>query len=94
MESDMRPATNDLTHLAHVANKTSEPQAVYKRIVNQRSRIMENRITEIDNHADRHDQRGGGPQRIDAILADFLAQYQARFPEARIAVVQTPAVAA
>lgn len=55
---------------------------------------MESRITEIDNHADRHDQRGGGPQRIDAILADFLAQYQARFPEARIAVVETPVVAA
>ena len=55
---------------------------------------MENRITEIDNHADRHDQRGGGPQRIDAILAEFMAQYQTRFPDARIAVVETPVVAA
>ena len=55
---------------------------------------MENRITEIENQTDRHDKRGGGPRRIDAILADFMAQYQAGFPESRIAVVVTPAAAA
>ena len=33
------------------------------------------------------------PQPIGAILAELLAQYQARFPEVHIAVVETPAVA-
>jgi len=55
---------------------------------------MENRITNIETQADRRDERGGGPQRIDAILADLFTQYQSRFPEVRIAVVETPVVAA
>jgi hypothetical protein len=33
------------------------------------------------------------PQPIGVILAELLAQYQARFPQVRIAVVETPAVA-
>jgi hypothetical protein len=55
---------------------------------------MENRITNMENQSDRHDERGGGPRSIDLILAELLAQYQDRFPAARIAIVETPAVAA
>jgi hypothetical protein len=47
---------------------------------------MQNRITSIEN------RRGGQPQQIGEILAELLAQYQDRFPAARFAVVQTPAV--
>ena len=36
---------------------------------------------------------GREPQPIGAILAELFAHYQARFPEVRIAVVKTPAVA-
>jgi hypothetical protein len=34
----------------------------------------------------------GEPHRIGEILAELLAQYQGRFPAARIAVVETPTV--
>ena len=51
---------------------------------------MENRISQIENE-DRKDR--GGPQPIGVILAELLAQYQTRFPEAHINVVQTPAAA-
>jgi hypothetical protein len=37
-------------------------------------------------------RRGGEPQQIGAILAEFIAQYRVRFPQARIAVVNTPVV--
>jgi len=37
--------------------------------------------------------QGVGPQPIGAVLAELLAQYQARFPQVRITVVETPAVA-
>jgi hypothetical protein len=47
---------------------------------------MQDRSTNIDK------RRGGQPQPIGEILAELLAQYEARFPEAGIAVVQTPAV--
>ncbi len=53
---------------------------------------MENRISQFEREdRDREDRRG--PQPIGAILAELLAQYQVRFPEVRIAVVETPAVA-
>ena len=32
-----------------------------------------------------------GPQPIGEILAELLAQYQIRFPEVRLSVVETPA---
>ena len=51
---------------------------------------MENRISQIVK-AEQEQHRG--PQPIGAILAELLAQYQARFPEVHIAVVETPAVA-
>jgi hypothetical protein len=51
---------------------------------------MNNRISQIENE-DREDRQR--PQPIGAILAELLAQYQIRFPEAHISVVQTPATA-
>jgi hypothetical protein len=47
---------------------------------------MENRISNIEN------RRGGDPQRIGDIVAELLAQYEGRFPAAKLTVVQTPAV--
>ena len=53
---------------------------------------MNNRISQIENEGkEREDQQGSQP--IGAILAELFAQYQTRFPEVRIAVVETPAVA-
>lgn len=46
---------------------------------------MKNRIEKLE------DGRGDGPQPISAILAELLAQYDARFPAVRVSVVQTPA---
>ncbi len=65
---------------------------------------MENRLSRMENHGrtvsglaevDWSAKTGAvpGPQPIGAVLAELLAQYQARFPEVRIAVVETPAVA-
>ena len=51
---------------------------------------MENRISTVQGDGTESRQ---GPQAIGEILAELLAQYQARFPEIRIAVVETPAVA-
>lgn len=53
---------------------------------------MENRISQFRNE-DSEQRDRGEPQPIGTILAELLAQYQARFPEIRIAIVQTPAVA-
>ena len=54
---------------------------------------MENRISRIENEGrEREDRRE--PQPIGAILAELLAQYEVRFPEVRIAVVETPVTAA
>jgi hypothetical protein len=47
---------------------------------------MENRVSSIEN------RRGGEPQRIGEVLAELMAQYERRFPVARIAVMQTPNV--
>jgi hypothetical protein len=35
--------------------------------------------------------RDPGPQPIGAVLAELLAQYEARFPGLRVAVIETPA---
>lgn len=58
---------------------------------------MENRISAFyDNlngqreERDRHD----GPHPIGEILAELLAQYEVRFPQVPIAVVETPVAAA
>lgn len=53
---------------------------------------MENRISRLENNDRGHEDRRG-PQPVGAILAELLAQYQARFPEVHITVVETPAVA-
>jgi hypothetical protein len=37
-------------------------------------------------------RRGGEPQRIGVILAELLDQYEGRFPESRITVIETPTV--
>jgi hypothetical protein len=54
-------------------------------------KAMKNRISLQDEGRESEDRRE--PQPIGAILAELLAQYQTRFPEVRIAVVKTPAVA-
>ena len=51
---------------------------------------MENRITKQQDDLRRREE-GRGPMRISEILAEFLARYQARYPQARITVVETPA---
>jgi hypothetical protein len=53
---------------------------------------MNNRITRVKNE-NRESEERRGPQPIGAVLAELLAQYQARFPEVRIAVVETPVAA-
>jgi hypothetical protein len=53
---------------------------------------MENRITQLEN-SNREREERRGPQPIGAILAELLAQYQARFPEVHIAIVETAATA-
>jgi hypothetical protein len=45
-----------------------------------------NRISKFDG------RRGGEPQPIGDVLAELLAQYEDRFPAARIAVVETAPV--
>jgi hypothetical protein len=53
---------------------------------------MNNRISQLqDEGREREDRRE--PQPIGAILAELLAQYQARFPEVHIAILETSAVA-
>lgn len=53
---------------------------------------MENRISQFERKESKQEDHQG-PQPIGEILAELLAQYQARFPEVRIAVIETPAVA-
>ena len=54
---------------------------------------MENRCSQFENGDREREDRHGEPQPIGAILVELLAQYQVRFPEVHIAVVETPAVA-
>jgi hypothetical protein len=54
---------------------------------------MKNRISELENEERQREDRRREPQPIGAILAELLAQYQTRFPEVRIAIVETPAAA-
>ena len=51
---------------------------------------MENRITKQQDDLRRREE-GRGPKPISEILVELLAQYQIRFPQARITVVETPA---
>jgi hypothetical protein len=53
---------------------------------------MENRITHLVSK-NRNPENPGEPKPIGAILAELLAQYQVRFPDARIAIVETSAAA-
>jgi hypothetical protein len=53
---------------------------------------MDDRITAFEE-GDWDDGRGGEPQAIGDILADLLAQYQTRFPEVNITVVEVPVAA-
>ena len=54
---------------------------------------MNNRISQYEDKDNEGKDRPREPQPIRVILAELLAQYQTRFPEVRIAVVETPAVA-
>jgi len=47
---------------------------------------MENRIRPVPM-----DRRDDGPHPIGEVLAELLAQYQIRFPDVEIAVVETAA---
>jgi hypothetical protein len=47
---------------------------------------MQNRTSSTEH------RRGGEPHRIGEILAELLAQYEGRFPAARTAAAQIPAV--
>lgn len=51
---------------------------------------MENRISSV---AMAEVTRESGPQPIGRILADLLLQYQARFPELQVTLVETSAAA-
>jgi hypothetical protein len=53
---------------------------------------MNNRISHVETK-DREFEGRSEPRPIGAVLAELLAQYQARFPEARISIVETPAAA-
>ena len=53
---------------------------------------MNNRISYVENK-NRVPEDRSEPQPIGAVLAELLAQYQARYPEARFAVVETSAAA-
>ena len=53
---------------------------------------MQNRIGKTQDEG-REREGHQGPQPIGEILAELLVQYQTRYPEIRLAVVQTPAVA-
>ena len=54
---------------------------------------MDNRISQFESRGKEQEDHRGEPQPIGTILAELLAQYQVRFPEVRITVVETPAVA-
>ena len=54
---------------------------------------MENRISQYDNEEREREDRRGGPQPIGVVLAELLTQYQVRFPEVHIVVVETTATA-
>jgi hypothetical protein len=51
---------------------------------------MQNRIADI---AERPDGRNGEPQPVGQILEELLAQYERRFPDIRITIVETTAAA-
>jgi hypothetical protein len=54
---------------------------------------MKNRITKWQEDSGQRDRWRDRPRPIGEILAEILAYYQVRFPEASIAVVETPVVA-
>ena len=54
---------------------------------------MKNRISQYEDRDNEGKDRPREPQPIGAILAELLAQYQTRFPELCIAVVETTATA-
>jgi len=53
---------------------------------------MEGRLTGFEDD-ERFDEGAGEPQALGDILAELLAQYQARFPAVNVAVVEVPAAA-
>jgi hypothetical protein len=49
--------------------------------------IMDNRISTLPD--DFHEREGRGPQPIGEVLAELLTQYQVRYPEIHVTVVET-----
>jgi hypothetical protein len=78
--------------------KTVEPTMVDIRIVfgrmsgEPRGPAMDDQITAFQDSG-WDDEGAGEPQAIGDILADLLAQYQARFPEVNITVVEISSAA-
>jgi hypothetical protein len=58
-----------------------------------RENNMENRISQYEDKDNEGKDRPREPQPIRVILAELLAQYQTRFPEAKIVVMETTATA-
>jgi len=54
---------------------------------------MDGRLTGFEDNFDWLDEGAGEPQALGEIMADLLAQYQARFPAINITVVEVPATA-
>ncbi len=52
---------------------------------------MENRIFPFPSDSERQEERGDDPLPLGEVLTELLAQYQVRFPEVRIEIVETPA---
>jgi hypothetical protein len=50
---------------------------------------MKNRISTVDD--DFEERANREPQPIGEVLAELLAQYQVRYPEARLSIVETAA---
>ena len=54
---------------------------------------MDGRLTGFEDGLDCGDDEAGEPNAIGEILAELLAQYQARFAGVKITVVQVPVAA-
>jgi hypothetical protein len=82
-----------ISHLAQIVMNQETLTNVHYSVeleVLSREKRMNTRITRQDESTEREERE---PQPIGEILSELLTQYQTRFPELRIAIVETPAVA-
>jgi hypothetical protein len=60
-------------------------------VLNHGGKIMENRLTDLLNDlSEKQNRRLEDARPIGEILKELLAQYQARYPGIRLAIVETP----